>query len=338
MIWWKRILYHCIPVGKLDVEQAVHYYGMKQHESSLHNKCPKNYDTCYLFLYKCLEFAYPLISLTKRLLRKQNTSPSAYESKYVEEQFQPRRAHTITFPPKRTLLPENYATCDWFLKFAYIYIFGFLWVEKITKIKQKNTWSGQLLKFFMENPYESYLGSGGEPLRYVSGTDFKSAYNPNEGYYYIEDEDPWSNNDTEDPWSKKNTRDRKDKELIIETPILTAARNGIVEIVNEVITKVPHSIYEVNSENKNVLLVAVENRRTIVVEGIRKLFEERNQMEIFDNLIQGVDKKENTVLHLAAKSDQDWNISGAALKMMWHFKWFQFYTCNFAQWSSILKD
>ncbi|GAU43985.1 hypothetical protein TSUD_135440, partial [Trifolium subterraneum] len=47
-------------------------------------------------------------------------------------------------------------------------------------------------------------------------------------------------------------------------------------------------------------------------------------MEIFDNLIQGVDKKENTVLHLAATSDQDWNIFGAALKMMWHFKWFQY--------------
>jgi ankyrin repeat protein len=105
---------------------------------------------------------------------------------------------------------------------------------------------------------------------------------------------------------------------------LTAARNGIVEIVDELITKIPSSIYEVNLENKNVLLVAVENRRTTVVEALRKRFEECNKKAIFDNLIQGVDKDENTVLHLAAtkKSDRDWHIAGAALQMMWHIKWF----------------
>ncbi|GAU38886.1 hypothetical protein TSUD_67490 [Trifolium subterraneum] len=170
----------------------------------------------------------------------------------------------------------------------------------------------------MENRYESYLGNGGEPIRYVSGMDFKSAYNPDK-VLKLALQDITLRMRT---LGKKKIGDPKDNELISETPILTAARNGIVEIVNELITKLPHSIYEVNSENKNVLLVAVENRRTIVVEGIRKLFEEHNQMEIFDNIIQGVDKKENTVLHLAATSDQDWNIFGAALKMMWHFKWF----------------
>ncbi|MCI29222.1 putative ankyrin repeat protein, partial [Trifolium medium] len=97
----------------------------------------------------------------------------------------------------------------------------------------------------MENPYESYLGTGAKPTRDASVTDFISFYNPNQ---------------------------------------------------------------------------AVENRRTIVVEGLRKRFDECNKMEIFDNLIQGADYEDNTVLHLAATSDQDWNISGAALKMMWHFK------------------
>ena len=109
-----------------------------------------------------------------------------------------------------------------------------------------------------------------------------------------------------------------------ETAILTAARNGIVEIVEELITKIPSSIYEVNMENQNVLLVAVENRRTMVVEALRKRFEECNKKAIFDDLIQGVDDEDNTVLHLAAtKSDRDWNISGAALQMMWHIKWFK---------------
>ncbi|CAJ2640036.1 unnamed protein product [Trifolium pratense] len=187
MIWWKRIVYHCLPVGILDVKKAVEYYGTtKQHESSLDNKCPKNYNTCYLFLHKCLEYAYP-----------------------------------------------------------------------------------------------SSFGD--------------------------------------------NTEDTKISETLkSETAILAAARNGIIEIVNELITKIPPTIYEVNLENKNVLLVAVENRRTTIVEGLRKRFEESNRMEIFDDLIQGVDKEENTVLHLAATNVTDWNISGAALKMMWHMKWFQY--------------
>jgi hypothetical protein len=54
-------------------------------------------------------------------------------------------------------------------------------VEEITKLKQKHKWSGQLLNKIIENPYESYLGTGAKPTRDVSGTDFMVAYNPNKG-------------------------------------------------------------------------------------------------------------------------------------------------------------
>ncbi|KAL5077377.1 hypothetical protein RYX36_016361 [Vicia faba] len=313
MIWWKRILYHCIPVGILNVEEAVKYCAMKQYESSSHKKCPKNYDTCYLFLQKCKEYAYPLIPFVKRVLMKETTSTAAYGSKNIEEKhkvFQNYQHRNISMQSKHKLLPENYATCLWFMKFAYIYTLGLsgVGVEEIKKMKQKHKWSGQLLNRFMENAYESYLGTGTKPIQYLSGTDFISAYKPNQG-----------ENNSEEP--------KISKTLESETAILTAARNGIVEIVDELITKIPSSIYEVNLENKNVLLVAVENRRTIVVEALRKRFEECNKKAIFDNLIQGVDMEENTVLHLAAtRSDRDWHISGAALQMMWHIKWFQQYT------------
>ncbi|XP_058784019.1 uncharacterized protein LOC131658777 [Vicia villosa] len=158
----------------------------------------------------------------------------------------------------------------------------------------------------MVNAYGSYLGTGTKPIQYVNGTDFMSAYKSNQG-----------DNNSEEP--------KISKTLESETAILTAARNGIVEIVNELITKIPSSIYDVNLENKNVLLVAVENRRTIIVEALRKRFEKCDKKAIFDNLIQDVDMEGNTVLHLAAtRSDQDWHISGAALQMMWHIKWFQY--------------
>jgi len=109
-----------------------------------------------------------------------------------------------------------------------------------------------------------------------------------------------------------------------EAAILTAARNGIVEIIHALIAKIPSSLYEVDLENKNVLLVAIENKRIIAVEALRKWFIKCNKKEIFDRLIQEVDKDENTVLHLAAtRSNQDSNIPGAALQMMWNSKCFQ---------------
>jgi hypothetical protein len=147
----------------------------------------------------------------------------------------PHHQHpNISMPSERKLLPENYATCVWFMKFAYIYILGLSGVgkclihpslshdlmfcftilqpharahiqslicfdylrcllfygcvenllkgvEEITKLKQKHKWSGQLLNKIIENPYESYLGTGAKPTRDVSGTDFMVAYNPNKG-------------------------------------------------------------------------------------------------------------------------------------------------------------
>ncbi|KAL5071240.1 hypothetical protein RYX36_022127, partial [Vicia faba] len=186
MIWWKRILYHCIPVGILNVEEAVKYCAMKQYESSSHKKYPKNYDTCYLFLQKCKEYAYPLIPFVKRVLMKETTSTAAYGSKNIEEKhkvFQNYQHRNISMQSKHKLLPENYATCLWFIKFAYIYTLGLsgVGVEEIKKMKQKHKWSGQLLNRFMENAYESYLGTGTKPIQYLSGTDFISAYKPNQG-------------------------------------------------------------------------------------------------------------------------------------------------------------
>ncbi|CAK8565778.1 unnamed protein product [Lathyrus sativus] len=365
MIWWRRILYHCLPVGILKVEEAVKYYAMKRSKSISNKKCPKNYDTCYFFLHKCKEYADPVTRFVKRLLMKETTSTVADGS----ENYQHRN---IPMESEHKLLPKNYATCLWFMKFANIYTLGLsgVGVEEITKMKQKHKWSGQLLKRFMENPYESYLGTGAKPTRYESGADFISAYNQNQGDNNSEEPKISATLENEttiltkaksgiveivDVLIKKIpkicttleseaailTKAKHDiveivDELITkipkisetlesETAILTAARNGIVEIVDELITKIPSSIYDVNLENKNVLLVAVENRRTNVVKALRKRFEEGNKKTIFDNLVQGVDMEENTVLHLAAtRSDRDWHIPGAALQMMWNIKWFQY--------------
>ncbi|XP_058782203.1 uncharacterized protein LOC131656519 [Vicia villosa] len=299
MIWWKRILYHCIPVGILNVEEVVKYYAMKQDESSFPNNCPENYHTCYLFYQKCKKY----------VVKPKEAVEYASEEIGEKPKVLPNDQHcNISKQSKHKHLPENYATCILFMKFAWIHILGLsgVGVEEIQKMKQKHKWSVQLLNKFMEKPYESYWATGTKPIQYASGTDFLSAYNPNQG-------------------DKKSEEPAISKTLESETAILTAARNGIVEIVNELITKIPSSIYDFNLENKNVLLVAVENRRTNVVEALRKRFKGCKTKVIFENLIQGVDKEENTVLHLAAtRCDQDWHISGDALQMLWDIKWFQY--------------
>ncbi|XP_027186836.1 uncharacterized protein [Cicer arietinum] len=236
-------------------------------------------------------------------------------------------------PSDRKLLPENYATCLWILKFAYIYTLGLsgVGVDEVRKMKQKHKWCSQLLMFFIKNITHSYIGTGTKPLRNVSGTDFEEAYNPNQvsaAPLIIEDTKKFETLKSEDEKKMeilKSKEAKKAKTLKSETPILTAARYGIVEMVNLLIKKIPSSIYETNLENKNILLVAVENRRTVVVEFLKKWFEVCNKKETFDNLIQDVDNEDNTILHLAATpGDDDWHISGAALQMMWHIKWFQY--------------
>ncbi|RDX63244.1 Ankyrin repeat-containing protein ITN1, partial [Mucuna pruriens] len=94
-----------------------------------------------------------------------------------------------------------------------------------------------------------------------------------------------------------------------ETVILVAAKIGIVEMVNEIISKIPSVIHETNLEKKNVLLVSVENRQTLVVEELRNRFGEKKKNLMLYNLILNVDDKENTVLHLAAvPTDKGWMI------------------------------
>ena len=118
---------------------------------------------------------------------------------------------------------------------------------------------------------------------------------------------------------EKKTPSQKDPK---ETPFLVAAKNGIVELVDEIQSKIPSAIYDTNSKKQNVLLVAVINRQPRVIETLRI----RLRPEVWINLILASDDEKNTMLHLAAQAvgkDKSWRITGSALQMMWDIKWFQ---------------
>ena len=114
---------------------------------------------------------------------------------------------------------------------------------------------------------------------------------------------------------KKEKTEKVDKK---ETPILLAAKNGITEMVKEILRCFPVAIQDMNSEHKNIVLLVVENRQPHIYELLLK------QKIQKDTVFRIVDEEGNSALHLAATFGDNlpWHIPGAALQMQWEIKWF----------------
>ncbi|KAK7853940.1 hypothetical protein CFP56_034115 [Quercus suber] len=111
----------------------------------------------------------------------------------------------------------------------------------------------------------------------------------------------------------------KNKKTSDETPILYAAKNGILEVVEGILDYFPMAIHDETSEGKNIVLLAAEYRQTQVYE----LFRKRNFRK--ESMFQKLDKKGNSALHLAATLGEQTTglIPGAALQMQWEIKWYE---------------
>uniref|UniRef100_A0A2N9FX41 PGG domain-containing protein n=1 Tax=Fagus sylvatica TaxID=28930 RepID=A0A2N9FX41_FAGSY len=109
-----------------------------------------------------------------------------------------------------------------------------------------------------------------------------------------------------------------------ETSIVLAARNGITEMIEEILENFPITIHD-KSEGKNIVLLAVENRQPHVLQLLLK-----QKISVKDKLIHEMDTEGNNALHLAAKFGQHkpWQIPGAALQMQWEIKWYAFVKKN----------
>lgn len=104
-----------------------------------------------------------------------------------------------------------------------------------------------------------------------------------------------------------------------ETPLLTAAKNGITEMVAKILELFPAAIHDTNYEKKNIVLLAVENRQPHVYEFLVKL------KIMKETIFRKRDKDGNSALHLAAMlgDHRPWLIPGAALQMQWEIKWYE---------------
>ncbi|XWS13428.1 hypothetical protein CRYUN_Cryun36dG0036600 [Craigia yunnanensis] len=104
------------------------------------------------------------------------------------------------------------------------------------------------------------------------------------------------------------------------SPILIAASKGITEMVDKILEKFPVAIQDVDAENKNVMLLAVENRQTHT---FQFLIEKKN---LHEGVFRHWDNQGNNALHLAATYGhyRPWLIPGSALQMQWELKWYKF--------------
>lgn len=116
---------------------------------------------------------------------------------------------------------------------------------------------------------------------------------------------------------------KKMKRTIIETPVLIAAKMGVTEMVEKILDTFPLAIQDVDADNKNVVLLTVENRQPHVFNLLRK-------MEfVKESAFRQVDSQGNSVLHLAAscRDHKPWRVPGAAMQMQWEYKWYKVRIC-----------
>ena len=90
-------------------------------------------------------------------------------------------------------------------------------------------------------------------------------------------------------------------------------------MVEQILDLYPVAIHDMNSDKKNIVLLAVENRQPHVYELLLK----KNIMK--DSAFRAVDLSGNSALHLASMlgDHKPWLIPGAALQMQWEIKWYE---------------
>ncbi|TXG65817.1 hypothetical protein EZV62_007092 [Acer yangbiense] len=105
----------------------------------------------------------------------------------------------------------------------------------------------------------------------------------------------------------------------LKNPVLTAARLGIHEFVNEVLKAYPNSALFRDEERNNIILLAVSYRKEKVFSLTHdKVASIRDLKDYFS------DSEGSNILHLAAKFVPSSQVPGSALQMQRELQWFKF--------------
>ncbi|XP_057726768.1 uncharacterized protein LOC130942097 [Arachis stenosperma] len=164
----KQLLYHVIPVGKLDAEKRMKKYTEEIEGLPLSNNSKKieGKEARRSWVGKLLH----------RLQRQRDEHDEENASKYLE-----KHGTDAFFPP-------NYNTIIEFIKSVYVHSFLVRLVDGFKEVrgtKQKHVWCGQLLDELMEeNPYDAFTGKGGDqPPHEPFSEDANWGFDPTEDLY-----------------------------------------------------------------------------------------------------------------------------------------------------------
>ncbi|KAF5445777.1 hypothetical protein F2P56_034802 [Juglans regia] len=165
-------------------------------------------------------------------------------------------------------------------------------------VKQKHTWAVQIMNILLERTTDLYQAG------------FETWANVGEHGDRINDHE--SNERSRAEGVSLADQDR-------ETPILTAAKYGVIEMVERILELYPIAIYDVTSvTNKNIVLLAVEKRQIHVYQLLLQKTIPR------DSVFGHVDEDGNSALHLAANLPPNTPGMIPGLQMLWEIKWYQF--------------
>ncbi|XP_028759785.1 uncharacterized protein LOC114718588 [Neltuma alba] len=285
------LIYHCLIVDELkkEIEDS-------SRADSKSIECPENYTTCM-----------DVLETSKKLLKVLTTGTSGGKAATDQENQNPslgrnypRNAEQAARKQERSYrFPHNWETAIRFLVilmkvFLIIFGVGASWIWKIQRRKEKHVWAKQVMVELVRlASFHKYGNTGSTPHKYHSES---------------------AREDMENHMS-----DQKKKGTIIETPILIAAKMGVTEMVEKILHSFPLAIQDLDADNKNVVLLAVENRQPHVFSLLRK-------MEfVKESAFRHVDAQGNSALHLAAscKDHKPWLVPGAAMQMQWEYKWYK---------------
>ncbi|XP_008235365.1 PREDICTED: serine/threonine-protein phosphatase 6 regulatory ankyrin repeat subunit B-like [Prunus mume] len=320
---FKRIIYHCIYVDDLKVEQKDQpKQGLiKTFKEEKDPRYPENYQTCvnYFRVFRKLVRLF-----VTKILRRRGQNSADTENPGADTDG--ARGHQS--------FPVNYSTCFDFVKLiskAMLIVLGLgsMEIRKTREKKEKHKWAFQIMNELLKRAvmYEDE-DSGMNPQSAAPSRGDNEETRP----YEIESLQDSQQNNNKANNGKENIAEGSSSSAeaiemktpstkkIMETPILIAAKNGVTEMVEKILELFPVAIHDMNTEKKNMVLLAVENRQPHVYNLLLK-------REILRNsLLCKVDDKGNSALHLAAKlgEHKPWLIPGAALQMQWEIKWYEF--------------
>ncbi|GLT36367.1 hypothetical protein SLA2020_107510 [Shorea laevis] len=342
------IIYHCIFVDDLKIDLSFHPPANISKEMQSMNY-PDNYATCIHFLKllkKLVQPAFRSSSLQKDAENPEATNYKPQGSSSLQKEAKNRRG-----PNKRAqghqLLPPNYHTCFNFAKLvskATLIVFGLgsRRIKKLEEKKKKHRWSVQIMNELVEraslyeyedngsNPQPPSDDHETKPYAVVNGGDvtfvkeaFQENDHPPQSKVTPENDRNQEQNEKKGSESKLKEENAKKEGVSVikrETPILIAAKCGITEMVEKILEVFPMAIHDMNSEKKNIVLLAVESRQPHVYQLLLK------RQILRDSIFRAVDENGNSALHLAAMlgDHKPWLIPGAALQMQWEIKWYEF--------------